>query len=493
MANQYLNNMTALWNSAGTTYAAIKMNVTNAASAAGSNLIQMQVGAVDKFTVDKTGSVVASGIITATGGLVTSGTLLPATNDTAALGISGTAWSDLFLASGGVINWAAGDITITHGTNQMLFGGASAGYLFDSPIKPTSHDLTSIGQIGTAWSDIFLASGAVIDFNSTDVTIAHTADTLTVGGGDFRVALPGADPTSVVTLGAPQTLTSKTLTSPVINTPTLNTPTIATPTVTGTATMATISATGTITSASTITAGASIVANQNLISSTATVVVAPTGAGSILLRPNGAASSAGQVGIDASGNITTPGNIGAGPNLTLTGTSALVGIKPSGASNGHVWFYAADGVTTRAIIYTTAGAQGPLNITVGGQNFQFDPDGQMHSPQAIFCASSFLGTDGNISGSVWDNIGAHDAYTAIVNRIESRALAWANDRVAAMQFRKVSLGFNGTSGGFSNLGAGTVIVGYAREGGTTGQVQGLYYATLQSYDPARNTWTSFLG
>ncbi len=41
------------------------------------------------------------------------GTLRPGTNDGAALGISGTAFSDLFLASGGVVNFNAGDVTLT--------------------------------------------------------------------------------------------------------------------------------------------------------------------------------------------------------------------------------------------------------------------------------------------------------------------------------------------------------------------------------------------
>ena len=44
------------------------------------------------------------------------GVMKPAANDGAALGKSGTAWSDLFLASGAVVNWAAGDVTWTHST-----------------------------------------------------------------------------------------------------------------------------------------------------------------------------------------------------------------------------------------------------------------------------------------------------------------------------------------------------------------------------------------
>jgi len=47
----------------------------------------------------------------------------PATNDGASLGISGTAFSDLFLATGGVINWAAGATGITHAASALQISG----------------------------------------------------------------------------------------------------------------------------------------------------------------------------------------------------------------------------------------------------------------------------------------------------------------------------------------------------------------------------------
>jgi hypothetical protein len=77
-------------------------------------------------------------------GLTTSGTeritlndtqFLPTTNDAVALGNTTNMWSDLFLASGGVINWNAGDVTITHSTNTLAFAGASSGYSFDASVS----------------------------------------------------------------------------------------------------------------------------------------------------------------------------------------------------------------------------------------------------------------------------------------------------------------------------------------------------------------------
>lgn len=70
MATQLINAMTQLWNNAGTTYAAIKMNVTNSASAAASKLLQLQIGGSDKFTVDKNGAVVAASTVSMTSPIV---------------------------------------------------------------------------------------------------------------------------------------------------------------------------------------------------------------------------------------------------------------------------------------------------------------------------------------------------------------------------------------------------------------------------------------
>ena len=51
----YIYDLTDTWDDAGTTFSAIKMNVTNTASAAASKLVQCQIGGTDKFTVDKDG------------------------------------------------------------------------------------------------------------------------------------------------------------------------------------------------------------------------------------------------------------------------------------------------------------------------------------------------------------------------------------------------------------------------------------------------------
>ena len=143
--------------------------------------------------------------------------VLPGSDNTDALGAAGTAWSDLFLGDGAVINFDSGDMTITNasnelqvdggdlvieGTNKFALGGApSTDYIQkDTDVKvvaaadivldpaggnvhPGSNDGAALGVAGTGWSDLFLASGAVINWHSGDVTMTHAANSLTFDGG----------------------------------------------------------------------------------------------------------------------------------------------------------------------------------------------------------------------------------------------------------------------------------------------------------------------
>jgi hypothetical protein len=72
------------------------------------------------------GSIGATTPSTMVGTTITANTgIVPDANDGAYLGQSGTAFSDLFLASGGVIDWLAGAVTITHSANTLTFGGSA--------------------------------------------------------------------------------------------------------------------------------------------------------------------------------------------------------------------------------------------------------------------------------------------------------------------------------------------------------------------------------
>lgn len=64
----YIYNLTDTWNAAGTTFAGIKMAVTNTASDASSRLLDVSVtgATTGSFTVDKSGNAAVSGTLTAT-------------------------------------------------------------------------------------------------------------------------------------------------------------------------------------------------------------------------------------------------------------------------------------------------------------------------------------------------------------------------------------------------------------------------------------------
>jgi hypothetical protein len=120
--------------------------------------------------------------MTTPGAVSVTGAISPATDDGGALGSTSFKWSDLFLASGAVINFNSGDVTLTHSTNSLAFAGASTGYSFDASIKPSATDAGSLGDTSHKWSDLFLSSGAVINFDSSDVLITHGVDTITFSG-----------------------------------------------------------------------------------------------------------------------------------------------------------------------------------------------------------------------------------------------------------------------------------------------------------------------
>lgn len=127
------------------------------------------------------------------------GVAAPATDDGAALGSTSQKWSDLFLASGAVINFNSSDVTITHSSNALAFAGASSGYTHDAAVLPATSDGAALGNTSLMWSDLFLASGAVVNFNNGDMTLTHSVDTLTVAGGTL---VAGAVAAASLTVGS---------------------------------------------------------------------------------------------------------------------------------------------------------------------------------------------------------------------------------------------------------------------------------------------------
>lgn len=86
--------------------------------------------------------------------------LVPKTTDGASLGTTTLNWSDLFLDSGAVINFDSGDVTITHSANTLAFAGANA-YTFDN-------DLYTANDNGYGGRDSASTAVTLIIANSAD-------------------------------------------------------------------------------------------------------------------------------------------------------------------------------------------------------------------------------------------------------------------------------------------------------------------------------------
>ena len=100
--------------------------------------------------------------------------------------------SALGIASGGVISFNSGDVTITHSANALAFAGASSGYTFDSGI--TASSAVSVTGTITASSAVNV-TGAITA--SSAVTVAGT---LTVNGAAVSSAITASGPVLVNSL-----------------------------------------------------------------------------------------------------------------------------------------------------------------------------------------------------------------------------------------------------------------------------------------------------
>jgi len=143
-------------------------------------------------------------------------------------------------------------------TGINTFGGSSN--VFSAALTPSSNDGAALGNATTSWADLFLASGAVLNYANGNVVVTHSSGILTVGTGDFRVTTAGTNAASAVTVGGTQTLTNKTLTSPTISGATLTTPTLGVATATSLNGLTITSSTGTLT----ITNGKTLAATNTL-------------------------------------------------------------------------------------------------------------------------------------------------------------------------------------------------------------------------------------
>src|SRR5207248_2850462 len=142
------------------------------------------------ITIAATG---ASGATTALDNLASvaiNTSLLPGTSDGAALGSGTKMFSDLFLADGGVINFNNGDVTLTHSADTITFAGGTV-------------------VLGTATATGGLTGNVTGNVSGSAVTVTGAAQSAITSLG----TLTGLTLTSTTTTGTGLALTANSLTS----------------------------------------------------------------------------------------------------------------------------------------------------------------------------------------------------------------------------------------------------------------------------------------
>lgn len=142
----------------------------------------------------------------------TSGTAAIATTTTAADEATDTTCFPTFVTA------ATGNLG--QKTNANLIFNSNTGALGVGSLKPISDDGGALGTTALGFSDIFLATGALINVANGNAVITHSSGIFTVSTGDLRVTTAGTNAASTVTVGGTQTLTNKSLTAPLLGTPT---------------------------------------------------------------------------------------------------------------------------------------------------------------------------------------------------------------------------------------------------------------------------------
>ncbi len=177
-------NLVDTWNTSGN-ITGILYNTTNTASGSSSKLMDLQLGAASQWNVTKAGATtqVGSVLVSADGG--------------ASLGASGTGWANLWLSSGGALNWSTDLILTRSAAAKLQLGAADAA----SPIAQTLQVQGATGANTSAvnWTQQFsLSTGS--GTAGTQILTSGTAMSATVAAySGTAVTVSSASP-AVVTL-----------------------------------------------------------------------------------------------------------------------------------------------------------------------------------------------------------------------------------------------------------------------------------------------------
>lgn len=79
--------------------------------------------------------------------------------------------------SGEVLDFGSANYTITHSAGKLAFSGAAT--FGGASIAPATNGATDLGTTALMWGNLFLQSGGVINFNNGNYTLTHSAGVLT--------------------------------------------------------------------------------------------------------------------------------------------------------------------------------------------------------------------------------------------------------------------------------------------------------------------------
>lgn len=218
-----ITNAKTVSHTASTTFAGTDgktLTVSNSGTLAGGDAFVLAIAAGKTLTVSNTltftGTDSSSVAFGAGGTVLYTTSAIPLTVGTTTIA-SGTNTRILYNNSG-----VLGEYTLTGtGTVVVMATAPTFATSITTPsVLATANDSGALGASGTAFSDLFLASGAVINFAANNAAITHSTGILTVTAGELRItsANVGTNGDSVPTLSSTSTFTNKTLTSPVITT-----------------------------------------------------------------------------------------------------------------------------------------------------------------------------------------------------------------------------------------------------------------------------------
>lgn len=171
-------------------YTALLINPTETTTGSGTKaLISIQVGSAEKFGVLNTGITTITNSVDAA-----SNQILNLKGSRATPATSDEIYQSFTLNNGSgtaveVARFIARETTITAGSEsaELRWTVRASGTLSSNPqlfmnsvrLSPFTNDGMALGASGTSWSDLFLASGAVINFNNGNATLTHSAGLLT--------------------------------------------------------------------------------------------------------------------------------------------------------------------------------------------------------------------------------------------------------------------------------------------------------------------------